>query len=584
MSQPSTCPPQNLTALTALQKRQLAASVRAVVGVDAGKFAHTLVVRPADGADSKPVSVPVTREGFEKAVSAIRAAVPGAAPADVLVGVEFAGSYGFTLAHYLHAHGFRVVSVLAAHTKRWKEITHRQPLKTDAKDALGICDLAAQGHFVSFPFLAPAYAELRYLLSAREKLSALRRGAITRLHTALDVIFPEFPALFASPVKPTARALLREFPGPDALRHAPKRAVLAVLRRESRNHLGAETYARLVDAATHTVALPSAQGVPKDELPLLIARLDLYETQMQTLEGAMGERLAGLPAARALLTIPNVAPVSAAVFLGSIGDPKAYDSSRQILALAGFTLVERSSGIVKGEKRISKRGRPVLRKHAHMFAVRSVHKGGIFRRPYEALLARNGRRPFAALTAIARKGLKLFYAVARTERPWTPDTPGTEGLAKPASECSRRASVVCSIERTCTTGGPGTQSPRSRRCGEESEAFPSETSHTRSAPPASGARSSLPQRGFEGSRSSAVIERLPRTFRIALRAPRSGLCLIDKRWQAPSLQARTERASRTRHEAPGASVGSGRDADGVRHARGRRQGPGGSPVDPDAAQ
>jgi transposase len=268
------------------------------------------------------------------------------------------------------------------------------------------------------------YAELRYLLSAREKLSTLRRGVITRLRTSLDVVFPEFPALFCSAVKKTARALLREFPGPEALRRAPKRAVLAVLKRESRNHLKLEAYERLIAAATNTVAVPGAQGAMKDEIPLLIARLDLYEAQMRVIEGAMAERLAELPAARALLTIPHVAPVSAGVFLGSVGDPRAYDSSRQVLALAGLTLVERSSGILKGERRISKRGRPVLRKHAHMFAVRSILKGGIFRADYEALLGRNGRRPFAALTAIARKGLRLFYAVARSERPWTPEPPG----------------------------------------------------------------------------------------------------------------------------------------------------------------
>ncbi|MBX6333272.1 MAG: IS110 family transposase [Gemmatimonadaceae bacterium] len=413
------------------QKRQLAQVAAAVVGVDAGKFHHALVVRPRGGADSKPLQCPTTRPGFEHGIAFIREQV-GPAAGEVVAGIELAGMYGFTFAHFLRAadERFRIVSILPAHTKRWKEVTHRQPLKTDAKDAVGITDLTAQGHFVVFPFLSPAYAELRYLLSARERLSTLRRGAITRLHTALDVVFPEFPALFASPVKKTARALLREFPGPEALRRAPKRAVLAVLRRESRHHLKLEAYERLIEAATHSVALPSAQGAMKDEIPLLIARLDLYEQQMHTLERAMRERLAGLPAARALLTIPNVAPVSAAVFLGSIGDPKAYDSSRQILALAGLTLVERSSGIVKGEKRISKRGRPVLRKHAHMFAVRSVHKDGIFRRQYEALLARNGRRPFAALTAIARKGLKLFYAVARTERPWTPDLPGHRGTGE----------------------------------------------------------------------------------------------------------------------------------------------------------
>jgi transposase len=339
-------------------KRRLAQAAAAVVGVDAGKFHHALVVRPRGHADSRPLIFPTTRPGFEQAVRFIRAQA-GESGGEVLVGIEFAGSYGFTFAHFLRStdERFMVVSVLPAHTKRWKEVTHRQPLKTDAKDAVGICDLAAQGHFVAFPFLA-------------------------------------------------------------------------VLRRESRNHLKREAYERLIEAATHTVALPNAQGVMKDEIPLLIARLDLYEQQMHTLERTMGGRLAELPAARALLTIPTVAPVSAAVFLGSIGDPHAYDSARQVIALAGLTLVERSSGVVRGEKRISKRGRAVLRKHAHMFAVRSVHTNGIFRRPYEALLARNGRRPFAALTAIARKGLRLFYAVARSERPWTPDMPPRSGAGE----------------------------------------------------------------------------------------------------------------------------------------------------------
>jgi len=196
------------------------------------------------------------------------------------------------------------------------------------------------------------------------------------------------------------------------------------LQRTSRNHLGRAFYDRLIDAATHTVALPGAQGMMKDEIPLLIDRLTLYDAQLRTIEAQMRDRLATLPAAHALLTIPNVAPVTAAVLLGSIGDPQSYDSSRQVLALAGLTLVERSSGILRGEKRISKRGRPVLRKHAYMFAVRSVHRGGIFRREYDALLARNGHKTIPALMAVARKGLKLLFAVAKTERAWTPERPG----------------------------------------------------------------------------------------------------------------------------------------------------------------
>ena len=407
--------------MQAFQRRALAQQAVAVVGVDAGKFKHAMVVRVKGQPDSKPIVFPVTRPGFEQAVRSVLDLVDGAG-GPILVGIEFAGMYGFTFAHYLRTLDprFQIVSVLPAHTKRWKEVTHRQPLKTDAKDAAGITDLAAQGHFVSFPFLATGYAELRYLLSARERVSTLRRALITRLHTSLDVVFPEFPSLFSSPVTKTARALLHDFPGPDALLQASKRDVLRVLRRASRNHLSLEAYEQILEVARHSLALPSAQGAMKDEIPLLIDRYALYEAQLTALEEAMARQLDVLGSARALLTIPNVAPVSAAVFLGSIGDPKAYDSSRQVLALAGLTLVERSSGIHLGKQRISKRGRPILRKHAHLFAVRSIQRGGLFRREYEALLARNGGRAMPALTAIARKGLRLFYAVARSEEPWHP--------------------------------------------------------------------------------------------------------------------------------------------------------------------
>lgn len=437
MSQPSTRPSNNLTALSAHQKRQLAASVRAVVGVDAGKFAHTLVVRPAGGADSRPMSVPVTREGFERAVAAIHAAAPAAPPADVLVGLEFAGTYGFTFAHYLHDQGYQVVSVLAAHTKHRKEVTHNQAIKTDAKDAAVITDLVAQGKFVGFAFLAQPYAELRYLVSAREHVTTLRNAALTRLIAVLDVVFPEYERLFGDLAKPTALAVLAAFPGPAALLAAPKRRVLAVLHRASRGHVGPERYEALMAAARDTLALPGAQGVLKDELPLIIARLELCDAQLATLKQRMIATMRELPEAAALLTIPGVAPVTAATFLGCVGDPTAYTSSAQILKLAGLSLVERSSGVTQGRRRLSKRGKPVLRRHAFMFALRSVRADGLYRTEFERLLKNTGGKKLPALAAISRKALRLMFRVACECRPYVPaaewkaagDRPGSAAAA-----------------------------------------------------------------------------------------------------------------------------------------------------------
>jgi hypothetical protein len=242
-----------------LAKRTRAAQARAVVGVDAGKYHHALVVRPRGGADSRALTIPTTRAGFDDAVAFIHARSGGAPPAEVLVGLEFAGNYGFTFAHYQHQQGFPIVSVLPSHTKRWKEVTHHLPLKTDAKDALGITDLTAQGHFVGFPFLALPYAELRYLVSARERLLTLHRGTLTRLRTILHVVFPEFEQLMGQFIKRTPLALLAAFPGPEILATAPLRRVTMVLQ----TSVGASWVERWPSACGLPPVIRSGSPVPR---------------------------------------------------------------------------------------------------------------------------------------------------------------------------------------------------------------------------------------------------------------------------------------------------------------------------------
>lgn len=184
------------------QQRLFAAGMAAIVGVDAGKFAHALAVQRSDGTRAPPILVPTTRTGFEAGLVSLQQLI--SAPADrVLIAIEFAGYFGFTLAHFLHAHGYPIVSVLPAHTKRFKDVVHGQPLKSDPKDAETVAELARQGFYVAFPFLAPPYARLRYLVSGRERLSLQRRSLINRIRSLLQVVWPEFEQIFPQLTKRT---------------------------------------------------------------------------------------------------------------------------------------------------------------------------------------------------------------------------------------------------------------------------------------------------------------------------------------------------------------------------------------------
>ena len=62
-----------------------------------------------------------------------------------------------------------------------------------------------------------------------------------------------------------------------------------------------------------------------------------------------------------LLSIPGSGVVSMASVLGELGDPLRFENPRQMSRMAGYNLIEDSSGKNKSGTRISKRGRKNLR-------------------------------------------------------------------------------------------------------------------------------------------------------------------------------------------------------------------------------
>jgi len=71
--------------------------------------------------------------------------------------------------------------------------------------------------------------------------------------------------------------------------------------------------------------------------------------------------LEGLPYSSKLLSIKGFGVVSVAGLIGEIGDFRQFNTQPEIMKLAGLNLYEISSGKMKGQRRISKRGRSLLR-------------------------------------------------------------------------------------------------------------------------------------------------------------------------------------------------------------------------------
>jgi transposase len=162
---------------------------------------------------------------------------------------------------------------------------------------------------------------------AREHVAVPRDAVVTRLNPMLDVVSPEFERIFRIIDKKTPQALPKAYPGLVALLKAKKTAVLRALKTSSRNHLGVDRYEELIDAAKKTLALPGAQVAHCLQIPLIVARIELFTSKLEELKARMIAVLGDTPEAEFLLTIPGVNAVTEATFLGSIGDPSAHESS-----------------------------------------------------------------------------------------------------------------------------------------------------------------------------------------------------------------------------------------------------------------
>lgn len=383
------------------------------VGVDTAKRFHVLVARRSEGRRSKPFTVVVSRTGFEAADAHLRALFPDHTPAQMLIGLEFAGHHGFTFARFLADQGYPVVNVLPAHTNRAKELEDNSPLKTDAKDASQIARLVSLGIFVRFPFLTTPYVELRLLSVQRHRLTVEATRYKNRLQGLLDLAWPEFLGQFSGRHKRTPRAILERWPLPQDLLRAARQTIWRHIRAASRGHVSKERVAQVVASARETIALTQATPERRLEITQLLARWALVREQLAQVEARIATWVDQCPEAKVLLTVPEISAACAATIVAELGSPADSQHPRQVLKLAGMNLTGRQSGQTEGRRRQSKRGRPMLRRQLFLLAGRWCQPRGLYRPEYEVLRAR-GVPGTKAVCSLARKLVPLLLRVMQT--------------------------------------------------------------------------------------------------------------------------------------------------------------------------
>ena len=147
----------------------------------------------------------------------------------------------------------------------------------------------------------------------------------------------------------------------------------------------------------------------------ILLQLEAEARYIAEIEAEMVVTLQRIPCSQRLLSIKGLGVVSVAGLIGEVGDFSKFRTRSEIMKLAGLDLYEVSSGKRKGQRRISKRGRGLLRKILYYAAVQMVRKNGIMFDYYTRLTDR-GMLKMKALIAVARKLLGIIHAVVRDNR------------------------------------------------------------------------------------------------------------------------------------------------------------------------
>ncbi len=403
-----------------------------IVSIDIGKIFNMGYLRLVGGDEEKPFKFSNNGRGFHKLWAEISKAIEAFSPDDVIVGFESTGAYGEPLVHYLRGKkGIRLVQVNPVHTKRVKELQENSPNKTDRKDPKVIADIIQLGHGLTLVVPEGTAAELRRLSHARERSVQRRTALFNQLQELVFVIFPEFSQQMKDFKTKSAQYLLKHFPAPEDIVAYGLEPLTDVLHKVSRGKLGAERAKSLYEAAQDSVGIREGRESLLLEIEEILSIIEASDLFISRLEQHLCNYLHQVPASRYLLSMHGIGEITAAGLIGEVADFDKFHTISEITKLAGLNLFEISSGKHRGMRRISKRGRPLMRKLLYFAALNTVREGGVMHAKYRAYVDR-GMLKNKALIAIARKILGILFALVRDHREYVKGYSGTAHMKQVA--------------------------------------------------------------------------------------------------------------------------------------------------------
>ena len=387
----------------------------AIVGIDIAKNVHWAgIILPNGKEIKKSFSFHNNRKGFESLVETVKNVLIMLNLKKAIVGMEPTGHYWKSCARYLKKIDWiKVVTVNPFHVKNAKEFDDNCQTKNDKKDCMTIARLIKDARFFE-PYLPEGiWAELRNLSNTRAELVRKQNAVKCRLVATIDEYFPEYTKIFKNVLSRTSEEILKKCPFPEDIKSIGKEELLKHIKKTVKRGYSKKQVEKIYELANESIGTTEGIEGAKFQLNMYMEEAKLLDKQIKMTEQELERQLKETGFYESLISIQGIGIVSAATFVGEVGDINRFDSYEQIRRYAGLNLVENSSGNHKGKTTISKRGRSLLRSILYRMAFTMVNKNKEIKELYKYLTTRkeNQLKKKQAIVAVIGKILQIIYAV-----------------------------------------------------------------------------------------------------------------------------------------------------------------------------
>ena len=378
---------------------------------DVGKTKQYCYVEAPNGNHLEVFSFENNLEGFTQCYERLESFKKQENLGGLLMGSESTGSYGDPLVAWLQNKGVKMVGINPKHVNRMKEVLDNSPLKSDKKDPRVGAMLVKAGSFYEILHPKGIAGELREGCKHRRQLLIKENRILNQLESQVVRVFPEYIKVMKGLKSLTSLHILNNYPLPEDIVELGRTKLRNIMRKTSRYQLGEERARTLIKAAEQSVGIKDCTTHISLGIKNLVSEVYLIKQQIKQTELMIEGLLAESLEAEFILSIPGVGVITAAEVIGETGGLDNYSNAHKVIKMAGLNLYEKSSGIHKGKKKITKRGRSALRRIVYLAALRLVGKKGIYKEQYDRY-CKTMKKP-QAVVVIAKKLLRVMFALVK---------------------------------------------------------------------------------------------------------------------------------------------------------------------------